>query len=112
MAKIVWRASAVPTGRYRSFERRGWPRADYGKDGPIAAHIFCEDDYCPRDVKIGNHRELTVWIADHSASPWKWKVARAKCKTLAEAKALVSRILEQNPSLAPRSPEPTDSPEH
>ena len=101
MPKIVWRICSVPTGRYRSFERRGWPMAYHGKDGPIAATISCEDDYCPRDVKTGNHQELTVRITDHSVRPWKWKVARTKCKTLAEAKALVARILAQNPSFAP-----------
>lgn len=101
MSKVVWRVQEAPTGMYRSFQKRGWPQADYGKDGPIAATIYCKDEYRPRNVKTGEHGELTVRIADHSTKPWTWKVARRKCKTLAEAKELVARVLEQNPGLSP-----------
>jgi hypothetical protein len=62
--KVVWHVAPVPTGRYRSFERRGWPTANYGKHGLIAASISCDDEYYPSDVREGKHAPLTVRIAD------------------------------------------------
>ena len=35
--KVKWKVASAPTGRYRSFERRGWPGADYEGDIPAAS---------------------------------------------------------------------------
>ena len=90
--KLKWKVSDEPVGRYRSFERRGWPSA-YWSSGESAAHIICKDSYVPRDVKIGNHSALKVMLADHSVKPWTWRKARMECKTLKEAKEFVEHLL-------------------
>jgi len=38
--KLVWRVGSEPTGRYRSFEKREWPSATFGKDGDLAVYLF------------------------------------------------------------------------
>lgn len=99
--KIIWKVRPAPTGRYRSFEKRGWPDAEY-EDGQPAASVSCEDDYIPRDVKTGHHRELTVRIADYSEKPvWGWKRLKKRFATLQEAKEIVPIFLKQYPNFVP-----------
>lgn len=96
-----WNVCAKPTGRYSSFERRGFPRAHY-KGGEMAAMIDCEDRYEPSNVKIGNHRPLTVSFFDYSKSPAKRKTLVARYKTLPEAKDAFERVLKKHPEIAPK----------
>ena len=98
--KLKWRVQPEPTGRYRSFKKRGWPTAEY-IDGCIAASISCEDDYVPARVKSGDHKELVVRVADYSVKPWKWRTVKARASTLEEAKALVVRVLEAHAHFQP-----------
>lgn len=102
-AKIKWKVANKPDGRYASFSRRVWPTAHYVTPGEDAAvQILCEDDYHPRDVKTGNHGELTIWVADHSAKPvWKWRAIKRRAKTLVEAKEIVAKFLTEFPYFAP-----------
>jgi hypothetical protein len=55
--KLKWYVQSAPTGRYRSFARRGFPSASYANlpQECAAVSLHCEDDYIPSDVKIGNH---------------------------------------------------------
>jgi hypothetical protein len=101
-SKVVWRVAEAPTGMYRSFEHRAWPSGTYtGTDEP-AVHLMCADDYVPRHIKTGQHAELTVRVADHSAKPrWQWRTLKRRCKTLQEAKELVETFLAQSPHYAP-----------
>ena len=97
--KIKWHVAAIPTGRYRSFERRGWPSAEYA-DGRIAAWITCADDYYPPDVRAGTHAPLILRVADHSIQPFKWRKMIVTFRTLAEAKVGFEKLLAQHPELA------------
>jgi hypothetical protein len=95
MAKpIKWRVQSVPTGMYRSFQKRGWPQADY-PSGTVAAAIYCTgpDDYDSRRVATGDHAPLTVRVADYSVTPWQWRRLKGDFKTLQEAKAAFERFL-------------------
>jgi len=106
--KIKWTVGAAPTGKYRSFEKRAWPSADYqdAKESSCAM-IQCEDRYEPSMAKTGNHKELTVYIADYSAPTiaakgrWTWRALKKRCTTLQEAKDLVQDFLEKNPTFQP-----------
>src|SRR4030066_2428038 len=98
--KIKWKVGDAPTGPYRSFQKRGWPHAYY-ETGEMIAAIYCDDDYYPRNVKTGNHKELTLRIADHSQTPWKWRTAKHRPVTLKEAKELLITILKNNPQFCP-----------
>lgn len=99
LPKIKWRVQPAPTGRYRSFDRRGWPTAEY-EDGSYCASIYCEDEYVPARVKTGDHRPLTLMIRDRSTDP-QWKRVRASKQftTLEEAKAALAKILVAHPHL-------------
>lgn len=99
--KIKWKVSEVPTGMYRSFQQRAWPSAYYENGDPVA-QILCADQYIPRDVTDGNHDPLTVLVADYSVTPWKWRKFKTHPATLAEAKAMVDRILVQYPHFRPK----------
>lgn len=98
MSKITWRVSDKPTGRYRSFEKRGWPSASY-EDGSPAAHIYCDDAYEPSNVREGKYSPLTLMVADHSRKSWKWRKAKRQFATLHEAQIALERILQKYPEL-------------
>ncbi len=102
--KYKWRVQPEPTGRYRSFEKRGWPDAHYCDETESpCADIICEEEYVPRDVKSGDHPPLTLRIADHSQKPWKWVRARKQFNTLTEAKEGLKAILKAHQHLMPDS---------
>jgi hypothetical protein len=97
MANILkWKVDEAPTGRYRSFQSRGWPSAEY-KDGRPAAAIYCEDSYEPANARTGKHAPLSVRVADHSVTPWKWRTVKQRFATLQEAKDGITKLLEQFP---------------
>lgn len=101
--KIKWKVQSPPTGRWRSFEKRGWPGASYqNEDETPAAMITCEDEYRPRDVKTGNHAPLNVFIADHREQAWKWRKLKKQAVDLGEAKRLVDQALNQHPEFQPK----------
>lgn len=100
--KIKWRVSDASTGRYRSFDRRSWPSADY-EDDRIAAQIYCVtgDEYRPRDVKTGKHGPLRVRVADYSMpGGWSWKVMKSQFLTLQDAKDAFTRLIDKQPELS------------
>lgn len=99
--QIRWKVGEVPTGRYRSFSKRGWPMASY-MDGRPAAAIYCEDEYRSSNVVEGKHELLTLNIADHSRTPWKWVKSTTQYKTLQEAKDAAQRFLVKFPNLVPK----------
>lgn len=102
--KVTWKVAPPPTGRYRSFEKRGWPFATY-KDDKSAALIACDDEYVPSKVATGDHKELTVRIADYTAvtgGSYTWRTMKARFKTLKDAKDAVEAFLTQNPTFCPK----------
>lgn len=105
--KIKWFVSAAPTGRYRSFQNRSWPRAEYA-DGRIAAAIYCKYEggyacnYTTHYAKNGGHPPLELCIADYSKTPWQWRRAVKRFATLQEAKDALLELLKANPQLSPK----------
>ena len=101
-SNIKWKVASEPTGMYRSFNRRRWPSAEYA-DGRPAASILCEDDYVPCDVKVGNHRSLTVSVCDYSTRdgncPWTRRNMVRTFATLKEAKDAFSALVESKPEI-------------
>jgi hypothetical protein len=111
--KFKWKTSEAPTGRFKSFHKRGWPGADF-PNGDAAIRLECPDGYHPADVKIGKHEEISVYIADHStrerlgaeAAGFEWKKLKARAKTLDEAKKLGMAALEGRPEFWPKELRP------
>jgi hypothetical protein len=106
MPKLKWRVGDVPTGRYRSFEYRAWPSAEY-ENGDTAGFISCVEEYIPTNVKTGNHPELSVYICFRKLTNeekkkhglvWNRKLAK-KFATLAEAKKGLQDFLDKNPDI-------------
>jgi hypothetical protein len=98
--KVVWKVSESPTGRYRSFHKRGWPSAEY-ENGGCAAQIYCDEEYRPSEAKTGDHPALSLHIADHSQTPWKWRTVKQRYGTVQEAKEAFKEILKMNPHIQP-----------
>lgn len=104
--KIKWFVMEAPRGKWKSFERRGWPTAETA-DGRMIARIECADDYSPRRVAAADHGELTVFVADWRGGLRAWNriINRATC--LSEAKAMVKRFYDENPEWLPEPKEVT-----
>lgn len=105
--KIKWKVSEPPSGKYRSFEPRGWPSAYFiDKEQNPAGYILCEDEYIPKNVKTGNHRTLALYVADYSKSNaetgrFVWRKAKKYFTTLQEAKEALDRIYKKYPEILP-----------
>jgi len=107
--KLKWEVAPVPTGRYRSFEERGWPSASYRNgDEDAAARIECADEYVPANAKSGKHLPLHLHVA-HWVNPdergegaaFKWRKVIQIFETLPEAKAAAQSILDDRPHFWP-----------
>ena len=105
--KLKWKVSDLPIGRYRSFDRRAWPMADF-KNGKTAAMITCNDEYTPSNVKTGNHSSLAVrvacWRAQESGSgqTFYWKTLKTRSATLKDAKLLAQLFFDTNKQYLPK----------
>lgn len=106
--KLTWRVAEAPTGRYRSFQRRGWPSAKW-PGGQPAATLSCEDDYRPAMARGEQaHAEIRVYVADHSLltsdgrPTFKWMLCKARGRSLEQAKAIAERVLAQHPQFHPK----------
>lgn len=104
--KIKWFVQPAPTGKWKSFETRGWPTAE-NQDGRLIAIITCPDQYVPRKVASGEHAPLTVkvmdWRQGNDIRKWRPLTQQATCMT--EAKAMVKRFYEENPEWLPEPKE-------
>lgn len=109
-AAIYWKVGPAPTGRCRSFQRRGWPTAYYKGSGKPAFFLESADDYEPQAVKAGTHAPIYVVACHHNhpSSPNSW--ARLKMRdpfaTLDAAKAACLAALNEKPELAPVAKSP------
>ena len=109
--KLKWKNADAPTGRFRSFQKRGWPMASLaGTDIPLAS-IECEDSYVPANAKDSTHKPLTVRIAnwappvDPTQARWRWMKIKGEFATLEAAKAAAQRVLLQHPEFWPNGDE-------
>lgn len=104
--KLVWKVDVAPTGPYRSFQKRGWPDASYGKDGKPAVFLYSASDYTPHAARTGEHSPIEVVVLHHNdpKQPRSWGRYRLKqqATTLAEAKLLAKNWLEQHPDWHPK----------
>lgn len=114
LVKLKWIVAEAPSGRYRSFEKRAWPSAEYKHTDFVAAYIACADSYRPADAKTGQHSELSVYVAQWATppepdkSPFTWRRLKARFATLDEAKAAAEKFLETHLSFRPYMEEEHD----
>lgn len=99
--KLKWKVSEARSGRYRSFQTRGWPSAYY-LSGKPAAYISSpsREDYYPPNVKTGNHGPLKVYVAvPNDEGSFDWRPLNRDYATLAEAKEGASNFLSAHPEM-------------
>lgn len=102
MKTIKWVVDPPPTGRYRSFEKRHWPSAEY-KDEPFKGRsagyltTVLGEEYVPSSVKDGTHSEIEVRVYDWSVVGRRTLKLKATYKTLGEAKKALEELVEKNP---------------
>ena len=109
MAQLLkWQTQPAPTGRYKAFDKRGWPHADFNGTEFTAAAIYCDDDYRPSNAKLGHHAPLTVRVADYRADgkSWEWRTMKNRPATLDEAKKQAAQFFEKNTHWLPLSLRP------
>jgi len=100
--KLKWRVAPVPTGRFCSFEGRGWPSADVGER--IMVDLDCEDEYVPAKVRVGDHKPIKVLVAEWykkeergDRAAFEWRTLKKRAATLKEAKALAQDFVNRHP---------------
>ncbi|MCK5641739.1 MAG: hypothetical protein KAJ19_13135 [Gammaproteobacteria bacterium] len=100
--KLKWRVCEVPSGRYRSFTKRGWPSADI--DEKTAVGLSCEHEYIPERVRKGDHGPITIRVAKHNPEeewPEKggitWYRLTKTAATLKEAKERAQKFVDKRP---------------
>lgn len=99
--KLKWAVCPAPEGRFRSFETRGFPSADY-ENGHSAAKINCELSYLP-EHRYANDLQLTVYVAEWYVSDgdnhltFRWRKLKRLATSIAEAKEMAAKVLKQNP---------------
>jgi hypothetical protein len=105
--KLKWRVREAPTGRYRSFEKRSWPDAEYSNGDP-AFCIRCKTQYIPARVKTGDHLPLKLLVADWSIdrkdgrASFEWRRFKAEFKTIPEAKKAALEFINKHPEMMPK----------
>ena len=98
--KIKWKIEPKPTGKYASFEHRGWPSAVDEKERPIAYILSTiGEDYYPSLVKTGSNAPLFVRVAIYSISinSFEWKRLKGTFETLQQAKDAFKNFAETHP---------------
>lgn len=112
--KLYWKVEPEPTGRYRSFARRGWPSAYYVTGGvrtdteklKPAAFLVCDDDYDPPKVRTGQHRPIEIIVLHHqhpqAGNSWKRFRLKETGDTLDRAKQIVQKFLDEHPEFHPK----------
>ena len=100
--KYKWKVDPNPTGRYRSFERRGFPHAYYNDEHESPAAFIGSDEDWEYVPKQTTYKSLILRVADHSQTPWKWRKIVKRYTTIQDAKDGFERILKQHPELAPK----------
>lgn len=96
-----WRVAPEPEGRYRAFDKRGWPRANYANGSPCAAIVSTiGEEYVPARVREQDHALLKVMIADwgyfngeDQPLTFRWRVWKRLFNTVREAKEAVNTYL-------------------
>lgn len=103
MAKLYWKVSPQPTGRFRSFEKRGFPYAYY-KNGEMAARIDANVSYDPSIHRTANDLQISVFVAEwyvrevDSYLTFRWRKAKSVVTSISAAKELVNTLLKSNPN--------------
>lgn len=98
--KLKWKVDPVPTGRYRSFVKRGWPSAYY-PDGNNAVFLYAEEPYAPCFARAELRFPITIRVAfHHPEEEWPekgaftWRTLKVRAYSLEEAKTLAQTFIE------------------
>lgn len=98
--KPKWKVQPAPTGRYKSFEKRGWPSLEFA-DGRVVGYIYstAKESYVPRRVIDGTHAPLKFIMYDYSEGAQKRKSLRSKREftSLDDAKRALEACVAANP---------------
>lgn len=104
--KLVWRVSPPAHGPYRSFQKRGWPDATI--DNKCAVALYCDDAYAPAKVRVGDHRPITINVADwrsrgQGAAAFIWRTLKQRAVNLAEAREIAAKFFTDHPEYLDRT---------
>ena len=94
--KIKWKVAPAPTGPYRSFQHRDWPRAVL-PDGTSVFRLECFESYSPWRVREREHPPITIFVRCGTHDGWKWVRLKVQADSLEEAKRRVAGFIERNP---------------
>ncbi|HWV45911.1 MAG TPA: hypothetical protein VN039_07830 [Nitrospira sp.] len=103
--KLKWKVQPEPTGKYRAFEKRGWPYCE-DENGRTIAFIQCDDSYSIRKAAGQDHSPLTVLIRCGATSPeerklhgaFRWRKFKTQFSSLTLAKFHFEQFVKNNPN--------------
>lgn len=100
--KYKWKVSPPPVGKYKSFQFRPWPTAEY-PNGQLQALIQCADQYDPVRNRTGKHKPLTLLVFNYTDGRQKRKTMRITMSypTIDDCKLKLEDLLQQFPNWVP-----------
>lgn len=101
--KLKWKVQPAPTGRYRSFDHRGWPEL-LSPGGHLVAMICCSDDYSAKRAKSGEHMLLSVVVYDYHDTTGAGRTAarfKERFKRIEDAKWAAENFFRERPQCLP-----------
>lgn len=93
-SKIKWRLGEKPTGRYRSFFKRGWPSGEYSDGSPAASidHV----DGIGYEPYIKESESLVIRVANYHPNGFDWVKLKARPSGLTAAKAVAQKFINEH----------------
>ena len=102
---LHWRISAAPTGKYRSFQTRAWPSADYANGSP-AITLYSDSKEEKENLESAT---IMICAADWSMGrldkakygSFVWRTLTKRATGLKQAKEIAAQFLAAHPEYAP-----------
>lgn len=93
-SKLTWRVGEKPTGRYKSFQKRSWPSAEYPDGKPaITLHQVDGDSYFPG---LSEALTLEIRIADYWENGFRWMTLKRRVVGVKQAKLVAQEFVDKH----------------
>lgn len=93
-SKLKWRVGEKPTGRYKSFQKRSWPSAEY-PDGKMAVMLYAAngEGYWPN---LAETSTIEIRVADYQGNGFCWMILKRQVVGVKQAKLVAQEFVDKH----------------